>query len=582
LVFGGKNQTARGRGWLRRAAVFGSAAAGAAFLALAFAFAGNLIGRHALPSNRIFIGVENFFLGARVAEEAEAAIVSNWAEETSRIDTIFLSFDADIGFAPVSSPGAGGGLAPFGQSVIVLAHDGAVFAASSSRDIRRLRVETPDNGLAAYRALAATPEGRAEGHQPSYLRFNDIRIADRPQGRTMFVSYSEYDPVDRCFRNVVSGVDLPQNAKTPDDLVIARSDWRVIFRAEPCLPFKSIGRPLDGHLVGGRMIFESPDRLILTSGDYGWDGVFAPDAISQLDDYDYGKIIEIDLSTGASRHISTGHRNMQGVAFDTSGALWAVEHGHRGGDELNLIHEGANYGWPLESLGTRYNGLPLPQVRHVGRHDDFAAPVYAWLPSIAPSNLILINNFSPEWDGDFLLASLRDASLYRLRIAGGSVQFAERIPIGRRVRYVAELADGRLVLWTDDFALVFLSIAKREADDAFVARYLETAGLNRAARRKLTAAIEICTECHTLKSGAAKATPALGLVFGAPVASSVHAEYSAALRARGGLWTRKALTSYIKDPQGYVPGTTMPDPGIDDPETIENLAKFLETLRTGD
>lgn len=100
----------------------------------------------------------------------------------------------------------------------------------------------------------------------------------------------------------------------------------------------------------------------LASGDYSWDGVYADDVIAQKDEFDYGKVIEINVETRVAKQISKGHRNTQGIAIDRLGDLWTVEHGHRGGDELNRIVEGADYGWPSVTLGTRYSGLPLPGV----------------------------------------------------------------------------------------------------------------------------------------------------------------------------------------------------------------------------
>lgn len=312
------------------------------------------------------------------------------------------------------------------------------------------------------------------------------------------------------------------------------SDWKILFETNPCLPFKKIYRAFEGHLVGGRMAFRAPSTLYVTEGDFGWDGVYSKIAVSQLPDYDYGKVMEIDLSTNSARQISSGNRNMQGVLIDDKGQLWVAEHGHRGGDELNRIVEGENYGWPLVTLGTRYNGMPLPDVRSVGRHDGFEPPVYAWLPSIAPSNLIQVKNFNEAWDGDFLLATLKDESLYRIRIVHDSVQFAERIPIGQRVRYVQQLPDGEIVLWTDNHALAFLSVGTDDLNEALVEKYLERTPQTKTERLQLQTAIETCRECHSYGVVASLSAPSLGLVFGEKVGSGSFANYSPAMRGHGG------------------------------------------------
>jgi aldose sugar dehydrogenase len=128
----------------------------------------------------------------------------------------------------------------------------------------------------------------------------------------------------------------------------------------------------------------------------------------------FGKIFEIDLDTENSRVVSLGHRNPQGLTVTSRGALFSTEHGPKGGDELNLITEGSNYGWPNVSLGTEYKGYDLENHAPVGEHTGYQAPVFAWVPSIGPSNLIEVRGFDRRWDGDLLVASLKANSLFRL------------------------------------------------------------------------------------------------------------------------------------------------------------------------
>ena len=107
-------------------------------------------------------------------------------------------------------------------------------------------------------------------------------------------------------------------------------------------------------------------------------------------DSDYGKTIRIDPNDWSATKFSLGHRNPQGITIDDKGRIWVVEHGPMGGDELNLIRQGANYGWPSVTLGVNYSGelvddkrwLPNPRQ---GRHDDYESPVFAWMPSIGVS-----------------------------------------------------------------------------------------------------------------------------------------------------------------------------------------------------
>jgi glucose/arabinose dehydrogenase len=127
---------------------------------------------------------------------------------------------------------------------------------------------------------------------------------------------------------------------------------------------------------------------------------------------------------------SYGHRNPQGLAFDLEGNLWDTEHGPRGGDELNMIRKGANYGWPLVSFGVNYNGAPLvtPWADVQGVSGEIAMPADVWLPSIGASGLAVGRGpMFPKWEGDLLAGGLSGANVDRIRVKGGKVLERERI-----------------------------------------------------------------------------------------------------------------------------------------------------------
>src|SRR5690606_13474561 len=189
------------------------------------------------------------------------------------------------------------------------------------------------------------------------------------------------------YGTTVSRLALPAGSESMRDIEAAADDWQVVYRTLPCLPPKAIKRAVEGHMAGGRLTFEAPATVYLGSGDYHWDGLYGPEALAQRDDNDYGKVLAVDLYDGSAQRLSVGHRNLQGILVDPDGVLWTVEHGPRGGDELNRIEAGNDYGWPRASYGTRYNGLPWPGTQPHGNHDGFVEPVYAWVPSIGISNL---------------------------------------------------------------------------------------------------------------------------------------------------------------------------------------------------
>ncbi len=145
---------------------------------------------------------------------------------------------------------------------------------------------------------------------------------------------------------------------------------------------------------------------------------------------------------------SSGHRTPYGLAFAPDGKLWELEHGPRGGDELNLIEPGKNYGWPLASYSTNYNGVPIPSP---DTRTDLAKPVIYWTPVIAPGNLMFYKgNMFPQWKGSALISGIATTSLSRVTFDGkGGATPAERWNVGFRVRDVEEAADGALWMLED-------------------------------------------------------------------------------------------------------------------------------------
>jgi glucose/arabinose dehydrogenase len=147
---------------------------------------------------------------------------------------------------------------------------------------------------------------------------------------------------------------------------------------------------------------------------------------------------------------SLGHRNVQAAAFDPQGRLWEIEHGTRGGDELNLIQKGRNYGWPLVAYGVEYAGRPIEGA--VTDREGFEQPVYYWDPVIAPSGAqFYTGNAFPAWRGSLFIGSLGEKRLVRLTIDNDRVTGEEHLLVDRkqRVRDVRQGPDGALYVVTD-------------------------------------------------------------------------------------------------------------------------------------
>jgi glucose/arabinose dehydrogenase len=224
-------------------------------------------------------------------------------------------------------------------------------------------------------------------------------------------------------------------------------DVQVIWRQVP----KTGGR---GHF-GVRMVFAPDGKLFLTSGERMR---FDPAGSLQSN---LGKVVRINSDgsipadnpfagrdTARGDIWSYGHRNILAAALDPGGRLWAFEMGPQGGDELNLVQRGRNYGWPFVSNGDNYAGPSIPD--HPMR-PEFTAPVRTWTPVIAPSGALFYSGaMFPAWRGSALVGGLSTQSLIRLQMDGERVGMEERLFMGRRIRDVAQAADGSLYVIVDD------------------------------------------------------------------------------------------------------------------------------------
>lgn len=219
------------------------------------------------------------------------------------------------------------------------------------------------------------------------------------------------------------------------------SDVRVVFRAMPSF---------DGTMhFGSRLAFGPDGMLYITLGERS-ERVMRPQA-QQLNSH-MGKTIRIRPDGSAPPEIWTlGHRNVQASAFDAQGRFWIVDHGAKGGDELNLIEKGKNYGWPLVTFGEEYSGAPI--ANSVTTREGFADPVYYWDPVIAPSGAqFYTGDAFPAWRGSLFIGALKEQRLVRLTIAGERVTGEEHLLAdrGKRIRDVRQGADGALYVVTDE------------------------------------------------------------------------------------------------------------------------------------
>ncbi len=310
--------------------------------------------------------------------------------------------------------------------------------------------------------------------------------------------------------------------------------------------------------------------LYLTAGDYNQDTVImASGPEAQNPDTDFGKIIAIDLATLSKTHLSVGHRNPQGLTMTAGRILISTEHGPKGGDELNVIEPGQNYGWPFETYGTHYSTYNWPVKAPAATHQPFRGPIFSWVPSIGVSNLVEARSFNAAWRGDFIVSSLKARSLFRLRLdSERRVVYSEPIFIGERIRDLAELGDGRLVLWTDDADLIVISIdAAKLASNKRIEALIDSEEL------------KPCWTCHHIgPTSPQDQAPSLSKILGRKIGSDAFEHYSQALEGHGGFWSEDNLIDYLMDPPAFAKGTAMSYRV----ESAVAAAKIVKRLRTLD
>ncbi|MCE4222880.1 PQQ-dependent sugar dehydrogenase [Methylobacterium sp. C25] len=261
--------------------------------------------------------------------------------------------------------------------------------------------------------------------------------------RLVYISYSE--PREKGNGTTVAKAKLIETGGTAK-----LDDLKVIFRQTPTYDG-------DKHF-GSRLVFSTDGKLFVTVGERSDKQTRgqAQDLTSGL-----GKVFRIDTDGNAPKDNpfagsdkakpeiwSYGHRNVQGATLDGQGRLWIVEHGPRGGDELNRPRPGINYGWPLASYGLEYSGEKIADGATVAA--GTSQPVYYWDPVIGPSAIAYYDkDVFPAWKGQFVIGGLVSKGLVVLKLAGDTVVTEERVPLDHRIRDVKVGSDGAIYAVTE-------------------------------------------------------------------------------------------------------------------------------------
>jgi glucose/arabinose dehydrogenase len=332
-----------------------------------------------------------------------------------------------------------------------------------------LRVDTVAKGLSHPWGLQFLPDGRMlvterDGNIRIVARDGKLspplagapKVLARGQGGMLDIAldrnFAGNATIYFCFADPVEGGGQAALARARLDAGDKPhlTDVKVIFRQD--------GPPSSGNHYGCRIAQAPDNNLFLAVGEH----FSHRDQAQNLGNH-LGKMIRIapDGSVpkdnpfvgkqGAKPEIwSYGHRNPQGLAFNpANGQLWEQEHGPRGGDEINIVAKGKNYGWPVIGYGIDYNGAKIHESTQKAGMEQ---PIKYWVPSIAPSGMAFYTgNLMPKWKGSVFLGALKDQMLVRLSLDGEKVTGEERLlqELGERIRDVRQGPDGALYLLTD-------------------------------------------------------------------------------------------------------------------------------------
>lgn len=305
------------------------------------------------------------------------------------------------------------------------------------------------NGFALYLFDPADGSEKILGKVENYTqRFNDSRFAITDIGLLSqsanrvdaVVSYPRYDRIRACVNVVLGAYQIDLGAKPS---VKRTATW---FTSKPCVPVGTVQQ------AAGRIEVIDKSSVYMTVGDLGFTKI---DQVKTRQDL--GSVFKISKSK--VEKISQGHRNQQGILLIGSD-LYTSEHGPRGGDELNLITRGQDYGWPAVSYGQPYTSEDYIKPGVTGSHEGFTKPLTYWVPSVAPTELVQLPNSWGQWSSQIVMGTLREESLIFIQLTDRSTVGQIRVVnVGERIRDLEISSAGLLIATTDSGKLLIISPA---------------------------------------------------------------------------------------------------------------------------
>ena len=282
-------------------------------------------------------------------------------------------------------------------------------------------------------------------------RINDSRfaitdiavLASDSKSASILISYPIYNKTSKCVVVKLSAYEVRLTEKPKLSKV---KDW---FTSKPCVPVSAVQH------AAGRLEVIDKASAYLTIGDLGFKKIGSKSARGDL-----GSVFKVKANK--VEKISSGHRNQQGIVLIGTN-LYISEHGPRGGDELNLIKKGADYGWPTVTYGDKYGFFDYVKPSRPGTHKGFEKPLYYWVPSVAPTELIQLptNSTWGSWSEQLVMGTLANQTLIFIQLlAKQRVGAVVSVDVGQRIRDLEVTSTGSILATTDSGQLLLINAAE--------------------------------------------------------------------------------------------------------------------------
>uniref|UniRef100_UPI00404B8794 PQQ-dependent sugar dehydrogenase n=1 Tax=Candidatus Planktophila sp. TaxID=2175601 RepID=UPI00404B8794 len=279
-------------------------------------------------------------------------------------------------------------------------------------------------------------------------RINDSRFAitdigilsQSPARANLLISFPTFSKVKDCVSVHLYRYTLNLGAK------VSLTRGKLWFKSNPCVPVSAVQH------AAGRLEVIDKTSAYLTIGDLGYPNI---DDVNRRGDL--GSVFKV--SANAREKISQGHRNQQGILL-IGKDLYTSEHGPRGGDELNIIEKGVDYGWPAVTYGEPYSSGDYVRPKETGSHEGYRKPLTYWVPSVAPTELVQLPSTQwGEWSGQIVMGTLREESLIFIELLDvKKVGKMTTYPVNERIRDLEIGVNGEMIATTDSGKLLFISI----------------------------------------------------------------------------------------------------------------------------